>query len=477
MEEAKRRTATKAWRLGIRERRVLLIAGDFLMACVALAFALYFWAAGIEVGNVREAVEFLQLRPPPWFYFLPLFWLVLLVETYNPHRASSWRQTLTGLFSAALLGMSIYVIFYFTSDPGSLPRRGVASFALSAWLLTALWRYLYIRIFTSPQFTRRAILVGAGTSGQALLEVINSIRPAPYHVVGIVDDDPKKKGKRIAGYKVIGGGRFLLPLIAEHAVSDILVAISGRMQERTFSSMLEAQEQGIEIIRMPVAYEEILNRVPVNYLEADWLVRSFVDDTRVNRLYQVGKRLVDLIGGLVGVAILIVLAPIITLVTLIDSGLPITFSQTRAGKGGKPYRIIKFRTMQVDAERSGRPQLAREDDKRSTRVGRFLRKTRLDEWPQFFNVLRGDMSLVGPRPERPELMEHFEKRIPFYRARLLEKPGITGWAQVNYGYYATLKEMSIKLEYDLYYIKHRGPVLDFVILLRTIGTIFGFRGR
>ena len=468
---------TKAWRLGIGERRVLLIIGDFVMACAALAFALYYWAAAIEVGSVRAAVDFLQLRPPTWFYFLPLFWLILLVETYNPHRTSNWRETLTGLLTAALLGMGVYVLFYFTADPGSLPRLGVGSFALSAWLLTALWRFSYIRIFTSPQFTRRAVLVGAGTSGQALLEVINGIHPAPYNIVAVLDDDPKKRNMKLARHTVIGGGQLLLALIEEHGVTDILVAISGRMQDHTFSSMLEAQEQGVEIVRMPVAYEELLNRVPVNYLEADWLVRSFVDDMRVNRFYQMGKRLVDLAGGLVGVAILIVLTPVIALVTLIDSGLPITYWQTRAGKGGKPYRIIKFRTMQIDAEQEGKPQLAQEDDKRSTRVGRFLRRTRLDEWPQFLNVLRGDMSLVGPRPERPELMEHFEERIPFYRARLLEKPGITGWAQVNYGYYATLKEMSIKLEYDLYYIKHRGPLLDFVILLRTIGTIFGFRGR
>ena len=468
---------TKAWRLGIGERRVLLIIGDFVMACAALAFALYYWAAAIDVGSVRAAVDFLQLRPPTWFYFLPLFWLILLVETYNPHRTSNWRETLTGLLTAALLGMGVYVLFYFTADPGSLPRLGVASFALSAWLLTALWRFSYIRILTSPQFTRRAVLVGAGTSGQALLEVINGIHPAPYNIVAVLDDDPKKRNMKLARHTVIGGGQLLLPLIEEHGVTDILVAISGRMQDHTFSSMLEAQEQGVEIVRMPVAYEELLNRVPVNYLEADWLVRSFVDDMRVNRFYQMGKRIMDLTGGLVGVAILIVITPLIALVTLIDSGLPITFWQTRAGKGGKPYRIIKFRTMQIDAEEEGKPQLAQEDDKRSTRVGRFLRKTRLDEWPQFLNVLRGDMSLVGPRPERPELMEHFEKRIPFYRARLLEKPGITGWAQINYGYYATLKEMSIKLEYDLFYIKHRGPILDFVILLRTIGTIFGFRGR
>ncbi len=477
MAESKQSSTTRAWRLGVSERRVLLILGDLAMAGIALAVALYFWATGIEVENVRQAIQFLQLRPPSWFYFLPLFWLVLLIETYNPHRASNWRQTLTGLVTAALIGMGIYFIFYFASAPGSLPRRGVASFALTAWFLTALWRLLYIRVFTSPQFTRRAILVGAGISGQALLKVINNIRPVPYQIFGVLDDDPQKMGGKIEGQKVLGNGGLLLPLVEQHGISDILVAISGRMRDDTFRALLDAQEQGVEIVRMPVAYEELLDRVPVNYLEADWLLRSFVDEARVNRFYLMAKRLFDIIGGLVGVLILIILTPFIALAILVDSGRPIIFSQTRAGKGGKTYRIIKFRTMRLDAEETGKPQLALEDDQRSTLVGRFLRKTHMDEWPQFINVLRGDMSLVGPRPERPELMRHFEELIPFYRARLLEKPGITGWAQVNFGYAATLEDMSIKLEYDLYYIKRRGPILDFIILLRTIGTIFGFRGR
>ena len=142
----------------------------------------------------------------------------------------------------------------------------------------------------------------------------------------------------------------------------------------------------------------------------------------------------------------------------------------------RPY-VVLVATQRDDAEKAGSPQLAKEDDERSTKLGRIMRKTRLDEWPQFVNVLRGDMSLVGPRPERPELMEHFEDRIPFYRARLLTKPGITGWAQVNFGYAASLEDMAVKLEYDLYYIKRQSLVLDIVIILRTIATVFGFRGR
>ena len=137
---------------------------------------------------------------------------------------------------------------------------------------------------------------------------------------------------------------------------------------------------------------------------------------------------------------------------------------------------MKFRTMRQDAEKDG-AQLAKENDDRATRLGRFLRKSHLDEWPQFINVLRGEMSLVGPRPERPELMEHFQEQIPFYRARLLAKPGVAGWAQVNFGYAANIDDMVVKLEYDLYYIKHRNIGLDIVIILRTLGRVFGFRGQ
>ena len=477
MSLTKQAEKTSNWRLGMVERRVLLIAGDFLMSAFALLIAIYFWSTGVESVTSSNFFEFLQARPPFWFYMLPLFWIILLVETYDPHRASRWNETRAGLAVAALIGMGLYSLLYFTSDPGSLPRRGVAGFALSAWLLTALWRLFYIRIFTSPQFMRRAVVVGAGTTGEVLLKVINRIRPHPYHLVGVIDDDQDKKGREVGGFKVLGGSEHLLALVESEGVSDVLVAIAGRMREKTFRVLLQAQERGLEITRMPVAYEELLDRVPVHHLEADWMLRSFVDETHINLFYEMFKRVLDIIGGSVGVLILALMTPLLATLIFLESGRPIIFSQTRAGKGGRPYTIIKFRTMRPDAEKGGSPQLAKEDDERSTRLGSFMRKTRLDEWPQFVNVLRGDMSLVGPRPERPELMEHFEERIPFYRARLLTKPGITGWAQVNFGYAASIEDMAVKLEYDLYYIKRQSLLLDIVIILRTIATVFGLRGR
>jgi exopolysaccharide biosynthesis polyprenyl glycosylphosphotransferase len=344
-------------------------------------------------------------------------------------------------------------------------------------LLTLLWRWLYIRTFTSSQFMRKALLVGGGRSGEMFLRAINTMKAKPYHVIGVIDDDHRKLGSVIEGVPVIGCGEHLLRLVEENQISDVVVAITGEMQGALFQALLDAQEMGAEIIRMPTAYQEAMGRVPILTLEANWLLRSFVDEVRVSGFYLLGKRLLDIIGGLFGTLFMLLLLPFIGLATLIDDGWPVFYTQTRLGRGGQCYQIIKFRTMKRDAEADGRPRWASEDDERAFRVGRFLRKTHLDELPQFVNVLRGEMSLVGPRSERPELVEHFQRHIPFYRARLLVKPGITGWAQVNYGYASTIEETVTKLEYDLYYIKRRSLWMDIVILLRTPATVLGLRGR
>jgi lipopolysaccharide/colanic/teichoic acid biosynthesis glycosyltransferase len=228
---------------------------------------------------------------------------------------------------------------------------------------------------------------------------------------------------------------------------------------------------------MPTVYEEITQRVPIHHLESDWIIRSFVDKLRVSGVYEVIKRLVDILGGLTGLLILLLAWPIIAILTLIDSGTPIMYSQDRVGKGGARFAILKFRTMRQDADADGTFKPALEHDARVTWVGRGLRRTHLDELPQFWNVLRGNMSLVGPRAEREQLVVQYQREIPFYRARLLVKPGLTGWAQINYGYVVDVKETAIKLEYDLYYIIHRSLTMDLSIILRTIGTVLGRKGR
>ena len=296
-------------------------------------------------------------------------------------------------------------------------------------------------------------------------------------MVGIIDDDPDKIGKMIEGYEVFGGYERLLKAICDHQITDLIVAISGQMQGGMFQALLDAQELGTEIIRMPVAYEELLHRVPIRYLEAEWILRSFVDKARSETFSEMAKRAVDILGGLVGLFFVLILFPFVAVAILVESGRPILYKQVRMGRGGQLYNIFKFRTMRQDAEADGQPQWAEENDRRATRVGLILRKTHIDEIPQFYNVLHGEMSLVGPRAERPELVEWFQQHVPFYRARLLVRPGMTGWAQVNQQYASTIDETIEKLEYDLFYIMHRSFLMDLRIIAVTPTLVLSLRGR
>lgn len=461
-------------RLRPSERRNLLLVGDFVMSVIALILAAYYWARAAE--GLDFSLEFIQ-RTPAWFYLLPVFWIILLVELYDDRRAGDLREILKGITTAAIIGLFLYTLLYFTSDPKSLPRRGVAGFLVAAAVLTLIWRLIYLRVFTQPNFMRRVLVVGGGETGKIIIKIVKEIWPPPFYLVGVIDDDPQKINTQIEGYPVFGGNEVLKEVIAQHRITDLIVAISGEMQGSMFQALLDTQEAGISITRMPVAYEEVMGRVPIRYLETDWILRSFVDRARSGGFYELEKRLLDFVGGLVGIGLMLAILPFIALAIVIDSGFPIFYLQSRSGRAGRPYKIIKFRTMKQNAEPNGQPQWAEESDPRATRVGRILRKTHLDELPQFINVLRGEMSLVGPRAERPELVEWFQQYVPFYRARLLVKPGLTGWAQVNYGYASSIEETIVKLEYDLYYIQHRSLAMDIVILLRTPATVLGLRGR
>ena len=478
-------TVRPSLRLRSNEQRTILVIGDLLASIGAMFGALYAWREYnayvlFSQGFTEKQIERFQLSivVPVWFYLLPLVWLLLMIELYEPHTAASWRRTLRGIAAAAFIGLLGYsLLFTIQQEANSLPRIGVGAFLVIASLLTLIWRGIYIRLYTSSGLMRRVLVVGAGKAGSTLAEVYRGLHPAPFNLVGFIDDDPGKVGRRYHGFRVLGPSRNLLKLIDDFRISDLAIAITGEIKGNTFQSILDAQERGVEVTRMPIMYEEIMGRVPVHHLESDWVIRSFVDQVRVSGVYELMKRLMDIFGALTGLVIFATIFPLAALATLVDSGLPIFYSQPRLGIGGRIFKIYKFRTMRQDAESDGEARMATKKDPRVTRVGLFLRRTRLDELPQFWNVLRGEMSLVGPRAERPELVAHFQKEIPFYRARLLVKPGLTGWAQINYGYVADVTETGVKLEYDLYYIKHRTLGLDFQIVLRTIGTVFRAAGR
>ena len=408
---------------------------------------------------------------------LLLVWLLLLVELYVPHAASSGKRTTRGIAIAGFIGLLAYSLVFIIQQQSNLPRIGMGAFLLFASLLTLAWRMIFIRLYKSTGQRRRVLLLGAGKAGQTLAEVYNSLGTRSFHLIGYVDDDTAKVGKRMCGLRVLGSSLHLLNIIAVYHVSDLVIAINGEIQGATFQAILDAQERGVEVTRMPILYEEMTGRVPVHHLESDWIIRSFVDGLHVSGFYELTKRILDILGAIVGLVIFIITCPFLSLAVLIDTGFPIFYSQPRLGKGGFMFKIYKFRTMRQDAEADGEAKTTLENDPRVTRVGGFLRRTRLDELPQFWNVLRGEMSLVGPRAERPELVAEYQKQVPFYRARLLVKPGLTGWAQINYGYVASVTETAVKIEYDLYYIKHRTLGMDFQIILRTIGTVLRRTGR
>jgi exopolysaccharide biosynthesis polyprenyl glycosylphosphotransferase len=471
-------------RLRPGEQRFILLLGDFIASAGATAGAVYFWYQYslyrlIESGlSPVRAERLIQIDVPFWFYLLPFVWLLLMVESYELHAASNWNKTLRRIAVAPLVGLLGYsVLFLLYEEPNSLPRVAVGAFLVLASLLTLGWRAIYIRLYTSSGLMRRVLVVGAGKAGRTLVEAYRKLNPPPFLLIGFIDDDPAKRGKSYQGFGVLGDSEHLLDLVEDYRISDVVVAINGEIKGETFQTILDVQERGVEVMRMPILYEELTQRVPIEHLETDWVIRSFVDQVRISGTYELSKRLMDVLGGFVGTLIFLMVLPFIAISIILETGFPVFYSQPRLGKGARSFNILKFRTMAQNAEADGQPKIAEENDPRVTKVGNFLRKTRLDELPQFWTVLRGEMSLVGPRAERPELVAEYQKQIPFYRARLLVKPGLTGWAQINYGYVATVKETIVKLEYDLYYIKHRTLGMDFSIVLRTIGTVLRRTGR
>jgi exopolysaccharide biosynthesis polyprenyl glycosylphosphotransferase len=470
-------------RLRPSEQRTILLVGDFIASVAAMAGAIYFWYQYslyrlIESGvkpNIAQRI--IQIEVPPWFYVLPLVWVLLMVDSYEIHTASNWRKTLRSIAVAPVLGLLGYsLVFTINTDPNSLPRIAIGAFLVFASFLTLGWRAIYIRLYTSSGLMRRVLVVGAGKAGRTLVEAYRKLNPPPFLIIGFIDDDPAKRGKSYHGFGVLGDSEHLLDLVEDYRISDVVIAITGEIKGETFQTVLDVQERGIEVTRMPIMYEELTQRVPIEHLETDWVIRSFVDQVRVSGMYEFLKRMMDIFGGFVGTLAFLFVFPFIAIAIILETGFPVFYSQPRLGKGAKLFNILKFRTMTQNAEAEG-IKAAEENDPRITKVGNFLRKTRLDEMPQFWDVLRGEMSLVGPRAERPELVAEYQKQIPFYRARLLVKPGLTGWAQINYGYVATVKETVVKLEYDLYYIKHRTLGMDFSIVLRTIGTVLRRTGR
>jgi exopolysaccharide biosynthesis polyprenyl glycosylphosphotransferase len=461
--------------LTLSERQALLFAGDLLCMLAALALAWIAWMA--KDGILFDLPKFFSIHDAVTpFLLLGVLWFFLISHLYDPHAAFSRERTLFGLALAAGISLIPYLGIYFFAARGSLARVWVVLFLVALAGFEFGWRMLAIRLFSLRMLQRPTLIIGAGRAGTGILRVLTFDQPGHFRVQGLIDDDPAKQGTKIKDVPVLGGWQALRDTVCGKGISVLVLAITGKIRPELFQAILDCQEMGVEVIRMPALYESLLGRVPIEYLSADWLLTSFLDSVNLYDLYSPLKRLLDILISAVGMVFSLVSFPLLAVIVRLDSPGPVLYRQERSGKGGHSIWVWKYRTMVRNAEPDGEARWASAQDPRVTRVGKWMRRTRLDEIPQFWNVLRGDMSLIGPRPERPEWIAQLEKQIPFYRARLLVAPGLTGWSQVNYGYVRTVEDTALKLEYDLYYIRHRSLILDLKILLRTMGTLVRFQG-
>jgi exopolysaccharide biosynthesis polyprenyl glycosylphosphotransferase len=468
--------------LRTKERRTLLVAIDLVI--VELTTLLAFWLMAVRGGKLFGLVYLLDHYE--WFIFLPALWFfsAWVSGFYNQSNLSTLTAAAAALLRSVALVIGIYLlIYYFFPIPGELPRGIVGYQGAASFILITLWRIAYADFMRRPSFTRPVIIVGAGLAGQTIAQTIAQAADDYFRILGFVDDDPSKQNQSIGildselHLPVIGAARDLTRLVKEQGVPELILAINHDISSSLFQALLDCKEQGVQITLMPVLFEQLTGMVPVEHIGDNWNVALPLDSAEANGFYPILKRLVDITGALLGLAIYLLLLPFLVIAIKLDSPGPVFYAQKRVGKGGKIFDILKLRTMVVDAEWDGRAVRAQEGDVRITRIGRLLRKARLDEMPQLLCILNGDMSAVGPRPERPELMAELDAAVPFHRLRNAVKPGMAGWAMINFHYVDNVEDAKVRLQYDLYYIKHQSLWLDFIILFRAVGQIIALKGR
>jgi exopolysaccharide biosynthesis polyprenyl glycosylphosphotransferase len=470
-------TKTPSPRLPLRisARRLLLLAVDILAVNLSVFIALFLFSRRQDTAFSLEYV----ISGLHWFPFLTIVWLLVgyLNDFYDLKTAADKQRSIMALARAAIIVFLIYPVIYFFLPPRSLARTPVFFSEVIALFLLGSWRWLYASVFTVPRFQWSVIIVGAGWAGRTIAQALQDKLPVEYRLIGYIDDDPAKKGKVIARLPVLGTSQELMEILQANQVSEIVLAITHGVSGELIRVLTECNNLGVQITPMTKLYEQITGKVPVEHVGRRWVLDLPSSGESSLSLLRFAKRALDMIVALIALVLSIPFYPLIALAIFMDNPGPILYWQERVGERGKPFQIIKFRSMVVGAEEDGKPKWATENDTRITRVGRFLRRTRLDELPQFINVLRGEMSVIGPRPERPEFINRLEQQIPFYRMRLQAKPGLTGWAQVQHGYTSSVDDSLIKLQYDLYYIRHWSVYLDLLILWKTLWTVLRFTGR
>ncbi len=366
------------------------------------------------------------------------------------------------------------LLFYFV--PPLLIGRGVSVISVPLVLVLLLvWRVLIHILTGHPEIGEKILVVGTGKSALDTAEAVWERRDAGYRIVGFVTENGAKPHTKIGESEIVGTVDELATLIKTEKADRIVIAVRERRGTFPTETLLKMSLAGdVNIEECTSFFERVTGKVHIDMLRPSWLI--FDGRKRETRLKNLVREVVHRGLALIGLILSLPIAFVTSILIKLESKGAIFYRQERVGKNGKIIKVIKFRSMRTDAEKDGKPVWATADDDRVTRIGRIIRKIRVDEIPQFWNIIKGEMSFVGPRPERPHFVEQLAEEIPFYEHRHLTAPGLTGWAQIKYPYGASVEDARQKLQYDLYYIKNQSLALDLVIVFETIKTVLFSRG-
>jgi sugar transferase (PEP-CTERM system associated) len=448
-----------------------------LLAEAAVVFGAIVGAVYLRLGAEDAHMELLLRQGFLKAGFATVFCLAAfyLFDLYDFVVMHDRRELVLRLVQA--LGLAwIALAFAFYAFPKLMLGRGIFLISLPlALALMVSWRVSIHWLLGHPDFGEKILIVGSGTLAIEVAREMLDRPDAGYRIAGFVGTDAQLLGKSLINPRVIGLTSELDEVVRRENIDRIVVAMGERRGQLPTEELLHLSLTGkVNIEEGASFYERVTGRVSLNMIRPSWLIFSSRGrQTRISGITRnVVHRIVAMVGGLVSIPFAIVAAILIK----IESRGPILYKQERVGKNGQPFTLMKFRSMRTDAEKAG-PVWASRDDERTTRVGKIIRKLRIDEIPQFWNIFRGEMDFVGPRPERQHFVSQLAQEIPYYEQRHLIAPGLTGWAQIKYPYGASIEDARQKLQYDLYYIKNQSLMLDAIILFETIKIILFGRGR
>ena len=450
-------------------KTLVLLASESLLIVfgLALATALRFSSSRWEYMGGNAIARFLVV-------VLMCEFALYYNDLYDIEVMKSRARLLIGLLQALGVACIGLALLYYLA-PGVSLGRGIAAMAVPT-IMTFIfgWRVLLdskgFFFLPSPE---RVLIVGTGATGISLTREICSRPDLNLKVLGFLDEKGENIGMSLVNPGIIGGLGDLEALVREKNIDRVVLSLAEQRGRMPYRELLRLKFAGVTVEDAHTVFERISGRIALEKLSPSWLI--FSDGFRKGRFLRAMKRAMDIVAALIAITLTLPIMSLVALAILVESDGPVLFRQKRVGLNGVQFEILKFRSMRQDAEKGG-PSWATDGDNRITRVGAFIRKYRLDELPQFFNILNGTMSLVGPRPEQPYFCEMLETSLDFFSQRHTVRPGITGWAQIKYQYGSTVEDARRKLELDLFYIKHLSISLDMVIVLETVKVIFLGKG-